>query len=177
MSEGGSSVWLDGVRKLLDQLEATQGPAIEALAIAGCDSISGGGIVHVAGTGHSAIIPLEKTNVVDEQEDRYNEIRDTSEAGLSGVDVFLSGPEGFVVDISNVFAGANITLLIVTASVVILLLLITYHWSRGDVSTAAVRPRHVWAPLLARLRRPLAELCAHQLMCGTLSLDQYAMGQ
>jgi len=59
MSEGGSSVWLDGVRKLLDQLEATQGPAIEALAIAGCDSISGGGIVHVAGTGHSAIIPLE----------------------------------------------------------------------------------------------------------------------
>jgi RND superfamily putative drug exporter len=79
------------------------------------------------GTTASAIIPLEKTNVVEEQEDRYNEIRDTSEAGLSGVDVFLSGPEGFVVDISNVFAGANITLLIVTASVVILLLLITYR--------------------------------------------------
>ena len=55
MSEGGSSVWLAGVRRLLDQLEATQGPAIEALAIAGCDSISGGGIVHVAGTGHCAI--------------------------------------------------------------------------------------------------------------------------
>ena len=79
------------------------------------------------GTTASAIIPLEKTNVVEEQEDRYNEIRDTSEAGLSGVDVFLSGPEGFVVDISNVFAGANFTLLLVTASVVILLLLITYR--------------------------------------------------
>ena len=79
------------------------------------------------GTTASAIIPLEKTNVVEEQEVRYNEIRDTSEAGLSGVDVFLSGPEGFVVDISNVFAGANFTLLLVTASVVILLLLITYR--------------------------------------------------
>ena len=79
------------------------------------------------GTTASAIIPLEKTNVVEEQEERYNEIRDTSEAGLSGVDVFLSGPEGFVVDISNVFAGADFTLLLVTASVVILLLLVTYR--------------------------------------------------
>lgn len=79
------------------------------------------------GTTASAIIPLEKTNVVEEQEDRYNDIREMSEAGLSGVDVFLSGPEGFVVDISNVFAGANFTLLLVTASVVILLLLITYR--------------------------------------------------
>ncbi|MDP4586037.1 MAG: MMPL family transporter [Microbacteriaceae bacterium] len=79
------------------------------------------------GTTASAIIPLEKTNVVDEQKERYNDIRDTSEAGLSGVDVFLSGPEGFVVDISNVFAGANFTLLLVTASVVILLLLVTYR--------------------------------------------------
>lgn len=79
------------------------------------------------GTTASAIIPLEKTNVVEEQEDRYNDIRDMSEAGLSDVDVFLSGPEGFVVDISNVFAGANFTLLLVTASVVILLLLITYR--------------------------------------------------
>jgi len=79
------------------------------------------------GTTASAIIPLDKTNVVEEQEDRYAEIRDTSEAGLSGVDVYLSGPEGFVVDISNVFAGANFTLLLVTASVVILLLLLTYR--------------------------------------------------
>jgi RND superfamily putative drug exporter len=79
------------------------------------------------GTTASAIIPLEKTNVVEEQEERYTEIRDISEAGLSGVDVYLSGPEGFLVDISNVFAGANFTLLLVTASVVILLLLITYR--------------------------------------------------
>jgi uncharacterized phosphosugar-binding protein len=59
MSERGTSVWLAGVRTLLDQLEATQGAAIESLAIAGCDAIRSGGIVHVGGTGHSAIIPLE----------------------------------------------------------------------------------------------------------------------
>ena len=79
------------------------------------------------GTTASAIIPLDKTNVVDEQKERYNDIRDTSETGLSGVDVFVSGPEGFAVDISNVFAGADFTLLLVTASVVILLLLVTYR--------------------------------------------------
>jgi uncharacterized phosphosugar-binding protein len=59
MSGLGSSVWLTGIRALLDQLESTQGAAIESLAIAGCDTISAGGVIHVAGTGHSAIIPLE----------------------------------------------------------------------------------------------------------------------
>ena len=59
MGETGTSVWLSGVRTLLDRLEATQAAAIESLAIAGCDAITAGGIVHVAGTGHSAIVPLE----------------------------------------------------------------------------------------------------------------------
>lgn len=79
------------------------------------------------GTTAAAIIPLEKTNVVDDQETRYEDIRDSAEAGLSGIDLYLSGPEGFAIDISNVFAGADVTLLIVTASVVVLLLLITYR--------------------------------------------------
>ena len=79
------------------------------------------------GTTVSAIIPLDKTNVVDDQEERYNDIRDTAETGLTGVDLYLSGPEGFAIDISNVFAGADVTLLIVTASVVVVLLLITYR--------------------------------------------------
>ena len=49
MGETGTSVWLSGVRTLLDRLEATQAAAIESLAIAGCDAITAGGIVHVAG--------------------------------------------------------------------------------------------------------------------------------
>jgi len=79
------------------------------------------------GTTASAIIPLDKTSVVDEQKQRYADIRTAAEADLPGITLYITGPEGFAVDISNVFAGANVTLLIVTASVVILLLLITYR--------------------------------------------------
>lgn len=53
------SVWLGGVRALLDRLEATQGAALDALADAGAKAIAAGGVVHVGGTGHSAIVPLE----------------------------------------------------------------------------------------------------------------------
>jgi uncharacterized phosphosugar-binding protein len=53
------SIWLSGVRELLDRLEATQGAALDALADAGATTITKGGIVHVGGTGHSAIVPLE----------------------------------------------------------------------------------------------------------------------
>ena len=53
------SNWLTGIRGLLDRLEATQGAALDALADAGAAAIANGGIVHVAGTGHSAIVPLE----------------------------------------------------------------------------------------------------------------------
>jgi RND superfamily putative drug exporter len=79
------------------------------------------------GTTASAIIPLEKTNVVEDQEERYADIRDVADNGIAGIDLYLSGPEGFAIDISNVFAGADVTLLLVTASVVVLLLLITYR--------------------------------------------------
>lgn len=79
------------------------------------------------GTTASAIIPLDKTNVVEERSDRYNDIKELASDGVSGVDLYLSGPEGFAEDISNVFAGADITLLITTASVVVILLLVTYR--------------------------------------------------
>jgi RND superfamily putative drug exporter len=79
------------------------------------------------GTTAGAIVPLSKTNVVDERSERYNDIKDSAAAGLGGVDLYLTGPEGFAEDISNVFAGADITLLATTASVVVILLLVTYR--------------------------------------------------
>lgn len=79
------------------------------------------------GTTASAIIPLEKTNVVEDRSARYDDIKSTASKGVSGVDLYLTGPEGFAEDISNVFAGADITLLITTASVVVVLLLVTYR--------------------------------------------------
>lgn len=79
------------------------------------------------GTTAGAIVPLEATNVVDERSERYNAIKESAAAGLTGVDLYLTGPEGFAEDISNVFAGADITLLATTAGVVVILLLVTYR--------------------------------------------------
>ncbi|MFM6967501.1 MAG: MMPL family transporter [Microbacteriaceae bacterium] len=79
------------------------------------------------GTTASAIVPLSKTNVVEDRSDRYDDIKATAAAGLTGIDLYLTGPEGFAEDISNVFAGADITLLATTAGVVVILLLVTYR--------------------------------------------------
>ena len=79
------------------------------------------------GTTASAILPLEATNVVEERSDRYKAVKDAAIAGVSGVDLYLTGPEGFAEDISNVFAGADFTLLATTAGVVVILLLVTYR--------------------------------------------------
>ncbi len=79
------------------------------------------------GTTASAIVPLEATNAVEVRSERYNAIEEAAGAGVSGVDLYLSGPEGFAEDISNVFAGADFTLLATTAGVVVILLLVTYR--------------------------------------------------
>jgi RND superfamily putative drug exporter len=50
----------------------------------------------------------------------------SAETMPKGLETALTGPEGFLVDLSNVFAGANFTLLGTTALVVMVLLLITY---------------------------------------------------
>ena len=79
------------------------------------------------GTAAVGIFPVEKLIEVDEQKIRYNDIRELATQNVDGLEVLLSGPEGFVIDISNVFAGADFTLLAVTASVVVVLLLVTYR--------------------------------------------------
>lgn len=79
------------------------------------------------GTAAVGIFPIEKLIEVDEQKIRYNDIRELATQNVDGLEVLLSGPEGFVIDISNVFAGADFTLLAVTASVVVVLLLVTYR--------------------------------------------------
>ena len=59
--------------------------------------------------------------------DRVKAMRALAAKGLpSGLETALTGPEGFVADLNNVFAGANFALLGTTALVVMLLLLITY---------------------------------------------------
>jgi RND superfamily putative drug exporter len=45
----------------------------------------------------------------------------------AGLEVYVTGPEAFIKDVGSIFEGADISLLAVTASVVALLLLITYR--------------------------------------------------
>jgi len=79
------------------------------------------------GTVALVIVPLEPEPDVAAQSDRAQEIRDISAADLDGVRVYLTGAEGFEVDIAAVFDGADFTLLLTTVIVVAVLLLITYR--------------------------------------------------
>ena len=73
-------------------------------------------------------IPMEKYEETDKITERVDALRTLMKDGMpSGLQVKLTGPEGFQADIAGVFAGANFTLLAVTAMVVILLLLVTYR--------------------------------------------------
>jgi uncharacterized phosphosugar-binding protein len=51
--------WFDEARRVLDAIESTQQPALEAAADIAAEAIGGGGVVHTFGTGHSRI-PVEE---------------------------------------------------------------------------------------------------------------------
>lgn len=86
--------------------------------------------VTISEDGSAAVVtvPMDKYEETEKITTRVDELRDLMKDGLpNGLEVKLTGPEGFQADIAGVFAGANFTLLAVTASVVILLLLFTYR--------------------------------------------------
>jgi len=73
-------------------------------------------------------IPMEKYEETTKITKRVVDLRAIMNKDLpSGLIAKLTGPEGFQADIAGVFAGANFTLLAVTAMVVIVLLLFTYR--------------------------------------------------
>lgn len=74
------------------------------------------------------VVPLEELDDVDAQAERAAELRAVASDDLpAGLDAVLTGPEGFAVDVAGVFAGADVTLLVVTVLVVAVLLLVTYR--------------------------------------------------
>jgi len=84
----------------------------------------------ISENGKAAVItvPLNEIEEVADRADRMAEMRAAAKEGMpSGLEVYITGPEGFVVDISGVFAGANFTLLLATVIIVAVLLLITYR--------------------------------------------------
>lgn len=73
-------------------------------------------------------VPMEKTLLTEEITERVEEIRAIAKENIpSGLDVFVTGPEGFQADLAGVFAGADFTLLLSTVVVVAVLLLVTYR--------------------------------------------------
>ncbi len=55
------------------------------------------------------IVPLAQESDVEAQAERAAEIRTLAADGLDGVRTYLTGPEGFEVDIAAVFDGADFT--------------------------------------------------------------------
>ncbi|NBU22582.1 MAG: MMPL family transporter [Actinobacteria bacterium] len=73
-------------------------------------------------------VPLEQTDEVEVVAERAAELRELAKEDMpAGLEVYLTGPEGFQADLNNVFAGADFTLLLSTVIVVAVLLLVTYR--------------------------------------------------
>ncbi|MDA7715989.1 MMPL family transporter, partial [Pontimonas sp.] len=73
-------------------------------------------------------VPLDEIDDVEPRGERIAEIRALSaDSAPSGITTYVTGPEGFQVDLAGVFEGADFVLLGSTVIIVILLLLITYR--------------------------------------------------
>ncbi|MCY7325538.1 MAG: MMPL family transporter [Microbacteriaceae bacterium] len=74
------------------------------------------------------VVPLEIADDIDSQSARAAELREIANAPLpDGLTALLTGAEGFEVDLSAVFDGADFTLLLTTVIVVAILLIVTYR--------------------------------------------------
>lgn len=73
------------------------------------------------------VVPLDPITSVSERAERAEELRAAASADLTGATVYLTGAEGFEVDLAAVFEGANFTLLGTTVLVVAVLLILTYR--------------------------------------------------
>ena len=79
------------------------------------------------GTAAIAVVPVESTSATDNA-DQVTELRATLQTELpDGVTAQVTGPAAVQADLAAVFDGANTRLLLVTASVVALLLILTYR--------------------------------------------------
>ncbi|MDO8338069.1 MAG: MMPL family transporter [Microcella sp.] len=130
------------------------------------------------GTTALVAVPLEIEESVSVQADRAEEIRAIASEGLpDGVEVWFTGAEGFLVDISAVFEGANFVLLGVTALVVAVLLIVTYRspilWI---VPLAVVGVADFIAGIAARLVADAAGITLDGSVTGILSVLVFGAG-
>src|SRR5699024_10353332 len=79
------------------------------------------------GTAAIAFVPIDETSNVGIREAVRDLRADLDEAAPEGITAQVTGPAGVQADLSAVFEGANFRLLAVTASVVAVLLILTYR--------------------------------------------------
>jgi RND superfamily putative drug exporter len=85
-------------------------------------------VISEDGTTALVSVPLAITDNFEETTLRVDSMREVAPIGMpQNMQVFVTGPEAFIKDVGSIFDGANFSLLAVTASVVALLLLITYR--------------------------------------------------
>lgn len=73
-------------------------------------------------------VPMAQTDETEEVTSRVEQMREIAKEGMpAGLEVYLTGPEGFTADLSGVFAGADFTLLLSTVIIVAVLLIVTYR--------------------------------------------------
>ncbi|EFQ83805.1 MMPL family protein [Aeromicrobium marinum DSM 15272] len=102
-------------RPVLDDLATSLGEALGTEAVASTSPDGSVGLVVVPTTDAPA-------------EEQVNELRDVVAAELpDGLSAQVTGAPAFATDLSEVFAGADVRLLVATATIVALLLLITYR--------------------------------------------------
>ncbi|KQV26515.1 MMPL family transporter [Yonghaparkia sp. Root332] len=130
------------------------------------------------GTTALVAVPLEIEESVSVQAERAEQIRTIAADGLpDGIEVWFTGAEGFLVDISAVFEGANFVLLGVTALVVAVLLIVTYRspilWI---VPLAVVGIADFIAGIAARLVADAAGITLDGSVTGILSVLVFGAG-
>lgn len=120
----------DGAKLSADDIDATAVARQRMTDQTGPPDVVSGPPVVVSDDGKAAVatVPLDAGLSGFALNDAVRELRDKARAGLpAGLHAQVTGGPAFGADIANSFAGANITLLAVTATVVALLLIITYR--------------------------------------------------
>jgi putative drug exporter of the RND superfamily len=112
-----------------DQAKASD----DARRFAGLNHVGGqivGPIPAKDGRALQVIVPIKVgTNGWNDIAPVVKEMRSIAKAGAGGVggSVYVTGPAGYAADFSNVFSGFDSTLLYITATIVIVILLVTYR--------------------------------------------------
>src|SRR5512132_2798275 len=107
--------------------------AADVQRFAGVKDVTGkvlGPIPSQDGRALQVVVPIKVTaegNGWEELTPRIKELRSISQADTGGLGVYVTGPAGYFADFANVFSGFDSTLLYITATIVIVILLITYR--------------------------------------------------